>query len=1171
MSRRLPAPALPRARAPTVPSSSSSRPRLPLAKSTASLRSADQAQSRGSTPLPPVSHVQAMESLMSPQKREGGDNIQVAVRCRGRNQKEIDEQSPIIIGCPMLHSSPPDPHEITIETGHSAGSVPLPGSLISQSSNTNTRTYPFDRVFGPEVDQATIYQSVVEPLLREVLEGYNCSLLAYGQTGTGKTYTMQGDLSPSPLTGGPSTNSGMIPRALSALFTILGETATDWSVKCSYIELYNEELRDLLAQELPAPAGNAQPMSRGKELPPGLKLFEDGAKKGCVIQGLEEVAIKDERDAMRLLLRGSKQRQVAATKFNDHSSRSHSVFTITVHSTSPAPPKLGVSSQSENEFLRVGKLNLVDLAGSENIGRSGAADKRAREAGMINQSLLTLGRVINALVEGSAHVPYRESKLTRLLQDSLGGRTKTTLIATVSPAKSNLEETLSTLEYALTAKAIKNRPEINQRMSKSQLIKEYNVELERLKADLLAARKMEGVWVSNETWEELTRDTETRRTAHVEATRRVLELEVQMKALQTEFNESLALLSKRDGELKDARAQMAKDEAELREKEAELGALLLQLQEEVALRSAYQSSETRLQGIASELTSVLRSGLEDVDCLFGKVDRKQRAIVHNRKTVSKHAARVEEVLVGAEGDVAAFVVKQDEALGLVRGLLGGLKERQAQALEEQRLFLDSRLDALAQYMSTIRTQEEHTNDAASCMQASVALEGEQARQDVNRVLLTLRDEVRAKNAQTAGLLEGGLEEVRGMLERVCEALLGVGRETRAFAQEERVCIDLAVQEQLRLAAAREERLQQQVEALRTLLVQQQDTHHKELEAQLAQYRQKSSQGLAAALAHFGKETAASISQDKEETGVFTQLLEERVDRARAHQTSAEGWEREANSLREEALLVVDSVSSTAGTALAHVSAEMSTLVESQHLTVQHRFAALNEAFLLAHRRVEESKRERIRATDALEDTVRESYTGMKRKREEAWVVEEREYEAIDGQTSALHTLAAEYHTTLASHITAVRKHNKAMVEHGTAEDKPTGETPERKRWRYPQEWELTGEREEVLEDWRRRAAAAAADQAGDGEEGEDTPDSAQEVEDTCPDPVQKSLTVLPLHPPMTELLEDVVHIPTAAATATAGARTKGIPRASARLPAPGGRENIPLPGHGRRPSKRARQ
>merc|ERR1719337_432906 len=129
------------------------------------------------------------------------------------------------------------------------------------------------------------------------------------------------------------------------------------------------------------------------------------------------------------------------------------------------------SSAEGEEVLRVGKLNLVDLAGSENVGRSGAVDGRAREAGNINQSLLTLGRVITCLVEHSPHIPYRESKLTRLLQDSLGGRTKTSIIATISPATINMEETLSTLDYASRARSILNRPEINAKLSKEDLVK----------------------------------------------------------------------------------------------------------------------------------------------------------------------------------------------------------------------------------------------------------------------------------------------------------------------------------------------------------------------------------------------------------------------------------------------------------------------------------------------------------------------------------------------------------------------------------------------------------------------------------------------------------------------------------------------------------------------------
>ena len=212
---------------------------------------------------------------------------------------------------------------------------------------------------------------------------------------------MQGDLTPTPM-GNPSAQAGMIPRVLFRLFHHLESSVADYSVKISFVELYNEELRDLLAPELSAPTGSVQPMGMGPGKDGGqgaLKIFDDASKKGVFIQGLEECAVKDSTDALALLTKGSQRRQIAATKFNDHSSRSHSVFSITVHTKE--------TSSIGDDLLKVGKLNLVDLAGSENIGRSGAQDKRAREAGMINQSLLTLGRVINALVDRSSHVPYR--------------------------------------------------------------------------------------------------------------------------------------------------------------------------------------------------------------------------------------------------------------------------------------------------------------------------------------------------------------------------------------------------------------------------------------------------------------------------------------------------------------------------------------------------------------------------------------------------------------------------------------------------------------------------------------------------------------------------------------------------------------------------------------------
>ncbi|CAK9300338.1 unnamed protein product [Gordionus sp. m RMFG-2023] len=386
-------------------------------------------------------------------------NIQVAVRCRPINLYEKRNGSGDAVD---INS---DRREVTIK------------------DKTNNKTFTFDKVFGPNSPQIDIYNSIVLPILEEVLLGYNCTIFAYGQTGTGKTHTMEGERLECKQEG-IDPSSGIIPRTLNDLFEKLKIQACEYSVRVSFLELYNEELFDLLAVGINNPR---------------LKIFEDSTRKGSiVVQGLEEITVHNKYEVYQILQRGAQRRQTAATLLNDQSSRSHSVFSVTIH--------IKENDIDGEELLKIGKLNLVDLAGSENVSRSGAIDKRLREAGNINQSLLTLGRVINALVDRSPHVPYRESKLTRILQDSLGGRTKTSIIATISPASINLEETLSTLDYAHRAKNITNRPEINQKLSKKALLKEYTEELERLRKDLAATREKNGIFMAEENYLALTKD-----------------------------------------------------------------------------------------------------------------------------------------------------------------------------------------------------------------------------------------------------------------------------------------------------------------------------------------------------------------------------------------------------------------------------------------------------------------------------------------------------------------------------------------------------------------------------------------------------------------------------------------------------------------------------------------
>ncbi|CAG5986585.1 unnamed protein product [Menidia menidia] len=249
------------------------------------------------------------------------------------------------------------------------------------------KTYTFDMVFGPAAKQIEVYRSVVCPILDEVIMGYNCTVFAYGQTGTGKTFTMEGERSPDEqFTWEEDPLAGIIPRTLHQIFEKLSENGTEFSVKVSLLEIYNEELFDLL--------------SPAEDVSERLQLFDDPRnKRGVVVKGLEEVTVHNKDEVYQILERGAAKRRTASTLMNAYSSRSHSVFSVTIH--------MKEITLDGEELVKIGKLNLVDLAGSENIGRSGAVDKRAREAGSINQSLLTLGRVITALVEKRPHVPYR--------------------------------------------------------------------------------------------------------------------------------------------------------------------------------------------------------------------------------------------------------------------------------------------------------------------------------------------------------------------------------------------------------------------------------------------------------------------------------------------------------------------------------------------------------------------------------------------------------------------------------------------------------------------------------------------------------------------------------------------------------------------------------------------
>ncbi|XP_031161316.2 kinesin-like protein KIN-14E [Sander lucioperca] len=315
------------------------------------------------------------------------------------------------------------------------------------------REFQFDKVFVAEASQEQLFQDT-NRLIQSAIDGYNVCIFAYGQTGSGKTFTMVGDKE--------QKNPGIMPRSFNAIFDIIQESSSKFHFKVSayMLELYNDRLQDLLAP----PAADAT------ALPGAARRVEiKRNRKGVVFaQGAETKEASSAQELYALFQQAGSHRHISATKMNVESSRSHLIVCIMVE-----------SRNLTNGSVSTGKLSLVDLAGSERAARTGAKDHQLKEANSINKSLSALGDVISALSAELPHVPYRNSKLTQVMQDSLGGNAKTLMIVNISPSECNLEETLTSLVYATRVKAITNNA---QRHVESKEIAQLKEVILRLRA-----------------------------------------------------------------------------------------------------------------------------------------------------------------------------------------------------------------------------------------------------------------------------------------------------------------------------------------------------------------------------------------------------------------------------------------------------------------------------------------------------------------------------------------------------------------------------------------------------------------------------------------------------------------------------------------------------------------
>ncbi|XP_029330063.1 kinesin-like protein KIF16B isoform X3 [Mus caroli] len=382
-------------------------------------------------------------------------SVKVAVRVRPMNRREKDLEAKFII---QMEKS-----KTTITN------LKIPEGGTGDSGRERTKTFTYDFSFysadikSPDyVSQEMVFKTLGTDVVKSAFEGYNACVFAYGQTGSGKSYTMMGN----------SGDSGLIPRICEALFSRINET-TRWDeasfrTEVSYLEIYNERVRDLLRRK-----SSKTFNLRVREHP----------KEGPYVEDLSKHLVQNYSDVEELMDAGNINRTTAATGMNDVSSRSHAIFTIKFTQA---------KFDAEMPCETVSKIHLVDLAGSERADATGATGVRLKEGGNINKSLVTLGNVISALADLSqdaanplvkkkqVFVPYRDSVLTWLLKDSLGGNSKTIMIATISPADVNYGETLSTLRYANRAKNIINKPTINEDAN-VKLIRELRAEIARLK------------------------------------------------------------------------------------------------------------------------------------------------------------------------------------------------------------------------------------------------------------------------------------------------------------------------------------------------------------------------------------------------------------------------------------------------------------------------------------------------------------------------------------------------------------------------------------------------------------------------------------------------------------------------------------------------------------------
>ncbi|XP_047335388.1 kinesin-like protein KIN-5D [Impatiens glandulifera] len=590
-----------------------------------------------------------------------GSHLQVVLRCRPLTDDEMRAKMAMTIACNE------DSGEVSI--------IQLQGG----NKKPPERVFTFDKVFGPNSDQNVVYEHAIEPIVVEAIKGYDCTVFTYGQTGTGKTYTMVGKGTKEKI-GELNREAGIIPRAVQQIFNLLQSQNGEYTIKLTFLEIYNEEISDLLADD-----ESRKPMT----------LMDDG--KGAVfIKGLVEATVCNAEEMNDVLEKGSSRKHTMDTILNEQSKRSHSILSISIQIKEPTLDGM--------DLVKYGKLNFIDLAGSEDVllslNGNEIFQQRAREVGELNKSLLTLGRVINALVDNSDHVPYRDSKLTRLMRDSLGGKSKTCMITTVSPSINCLEETMNTLGFAFKAKNIKNKPEANQRLMRSTLIKNLYKEMDKLKQELNTTREKNGVYTSHSQY--LKEETSRKKMQH--------DLELMNKQLK-ELQESNADLRRRLEKVQIEMEESGREQSDLNESCRKAS---MTIKEKEYLISCLLESEKALKQRASDLRAELDNAAFDLSSLWTNIENRSKTEDRNTNIIQKFHSKLVQQLEDLRVTVASSVKDQEQRLKTLEDSSQFLISTKAKAMEE----LEEQIE---KQKATKLTHATHLNDLMAELDGNIQL------------------------------------------------------------------------------------------------------------------------------------------------------------------------------------------------------------------------------------------------------------------------------------------------------------------------------------------------------------------------------------------------------------------------------------------------------------------